>query len=211
MGPPGSGKGTQAKMLKDKLKLNHISTGDIFREAIRNKTEKGILAKTFIDKGELVPDEVTVGIVEDHLKENQNENGFIFDGFPRTKTQASALDKILERMGTEIKAVINLEVNEDVILKRLAGRRVCESCGKEYHLTYKPPKQEDTCDACKTGKLIQREDDKKETILNRLTVFSNQSLPVIKYYEDKGKLKIVAADGDIKEIRERVLSCIEKS
>lgn len=167
LGPPGAGKGTQAKMLVEKFGIPQISTGDMLRAAVAEGTELGKKAKEYMDKGQLVPDEVVIGIVEERLKKSDCEKGFILDGFPRTVPQAEALDKILEKMGKKIDYVINIVVPDVEILKRLTGRRTCKQCGAMYHVIYNPPKQEGVCDKC-GGELYQRDDDKEETIKNRL-------------------------------------------
>ena len=193
LGPPGAGKGTQAKFISEKYSIPHISTGDIFRKNIKEKTPLGINAKEYIDKGELVPDSITISIVEERIKEKDCKNGFLLDGFPRTVYQAEALDAVLEKMGSKIDYVINIASSEKEIIERLTGRRVCKVCGAGYHVTNIPPKKEGICDVC-GGKLIQRDDDKLETIKNRLRVYESQTRPLIDYYTNTKIL--VSVDGD---------------
>ncbi|NLY19149.1 MAG: adenylate kinase [Clostridiaceae bacterium] len=187
LGAPGAGKGTQAENLTCMLSIPHISTGDIFRENIRNGTKLGLEAKSYMDKGLLVPDELTVNIVKERLKKDDCKNGFLLDGFPRTISQAESLDAVLDSIGTKLDAVINLDVTDDVIVKRMAGRRICQNCGKSYHVVNHPPKVEGICDDC-GSKLILRDDDKEETVLKRLREYKEKTLPLIDYYEKKGIL-----------------------
>ena len=182
MGLPGAGKGTQASEIVKKYPIPHISTGDMFRKAIREETELGKKAKSFMDRGELVPDEVTVGIVKERLSEDDAKKGFLLDGFPRTIDQAEALNDIMSDLNREIEAVINIEVPEEELMNRLTGRRICEKCGTTYHLVFNPPKVEGVCDL-DGGKLYQREDDNPETVSNRLKVNIKQSKPILEYYD----------------------------
>jgi len=190
-GPPGAGKGTQAKLLSEYLKIPHISTGDILRNNVKENTDLGRKAKEYMDKGELVPDRLLIDMISDCLAKPQAKNGFILDGYPRTLAQAEALSKILKR----IDLAIYLETSKDIIVKRLSGRRVCKKCGRIYHLVNMPPKKDMVCDDCGEG-LYQRVDDKEETILNRLNVYLKQSTPVLDYYKKSGKLKTLSADSD---------------
>lgn len=199
LGPPGAGKGTQAKSIVDKYAIPHISTGDIFRKNIKEKTPLGIAAKEYIDKGCLVPDEVTVAIVEDRIKQADCIRGFLLDGFPRTVNQADALEKVLEKMGLKLDYVINIEVTSEALIERLSGRRVCLSCGASFHIKYNPPKREGICDIC-GGKLIQRDDDSENTVKNRLEVYSSQTAPLIEYYNEKGLLHSVDGEQDIDNV-----------
>ena len=194
LGPPGAGKGTQADVMAKKLFIPHISTGDIFRAAIKAGTEMGKLAESYISKGELVPDEVTLGIVRDRLKQSDCESGFILDGFPRTVAQADGLSALLEELGTALDKVINIDVNMDSLVERLTGRRVCKSCGASFHMLYNPPAKEGVCDEC-GGELYQRADDSEETIKNRLQVYTDTTAPLVDYYEAKGLLYTV--DGNL--------------
>ncbi len=196
MGAPGAGKGTQAQMLKEELKVPHISTGEIFRDNIKKGTELGKKAKEFMDRGDLVPDNVTIGLVENRIKEDDCSAGFILDGFPRTVKQAENLDRILEKSGDRIDCVLNIEIPDEKIVKRLSGRRVCKHCGKTYHMSYSPPEKDGLCDLCDDG-LIQRKDDRVETIRERLNNYHRQTKPLIGYYREMGILKEVDGQGSI--------------
>ena len=201
-GPPGAGKGTQASLLSEKYGAAHISTGDILREAVANKTEVGLEAKCYMDKGELVPDDVVIAIAKEKLASIGDE-GFILDGFPRTIAQAEALDVALSELGKPLHAVVNLQVDEDELIRRLSGRRVCPGCGEPYHVESKPSKAAGVCDSC-AGVLVHRADDQPEAIMNRLKVYHTQTAPVLGYYEGKGKLANIEAVGGIDEILGRV-------
>lgn len=194
-GLPGAGKGTQAERIIEKYEIPHISTGDMFRSAIKNETQLGLEAKSFMDKGELVPDEVTNGIVKERLQEEDTKNGFLLDGFPRTMDQADALDKIMTDLDRTIDAVINIDVNPEVLMSRLTGRIICRNCGATYHKVNHPPKVEGVCDKCGSTDLYQREDDKPETVENRIRINQEQSAPILEYYSKKGLLHTV--DGEI--------------
>ncbi|MBM7581868.1 adenylate kinase [Caldicoprobacter guelmensis] len=187
LGAPGVGKGTQATLLSKALSIPHISTGDMFRYHISNNTDLGMEAKQYIDKGMLVPDEITVGMVADRLKQQDCRNGFVLDGFPRTIQQAKFLDKILKDLNIQLDMVINITLDDREIIKRLSGRRICPQCSAVYHIEDKPPKNEGLCDNCGTG-LVQRGDDKEETIIKRLQVYHSQSEPILEYYKDKVKI-----------------------
>lgn len=199
LGPPGAGKGTQAKKISEALSIPQISTGDMLREAVRNGTELGRMAKTYMDQGGLVPDEVVVGIVRERLKAPDCDRGFILDGFPRTIPQAEALDRALPDLGKAITAVISLEVDEKELVERLGGRRTCTRCGAMYHVRFNPPKTEGICDKC-GAPLIQRDDDREETIRARLSHYRKSTAPLIDYYGRKGALRAVPATGDIDAI-----------
>jgi len=199
MGLPGAGKGTQAEKIVEKYHIPHISTGDMFRQAIKEGTELGLKAKSFMDKGELVPDEVTIGIVRERLSKDDCNNGFLLDGFPRTVAQAEALESILSEIGKKIDYVINIEVDTSILMERLTGRRICKSCGSTYHLVFNPPKVEGVCDRC-GGELYQRHDDTAETVQNRLEVNMKQSKPLIDYYSDKGYLRNINGVQDIQKV-----------
>lgn len=193
IGPPGAGKGTQAKNIADKYCIPHISTGDIFRKNIKEKTALGIKAKEYIDKGQLVPDDVTAGIVEERIKEQDCKDGFLLDGFPRTQNQAEMLDNILAGMKKKIDYVIDIEMNKEALTERIVGRRVCTKCGSSYHIKFNPPAVPGICDKC-GSKLTQRDDDKVETVKNRLKVYEDITAPLIHYYKRLGIL--FTADGD---------------
>ncbi|WP_167955462.1 adenylate kinase [Anaerosporobacter faecicola] len=194
LGAPGAGKGTQAKQIAEKYKIPHISTGDIFRANIKNGTELGKKAKTFMDQGLLVPDELVVDLVVDRVRQEDCTNGYVLDGFPRTIPQAEALDAALEAIGEKIDYAINVEVPDENIVRRMSGRRACVACGATYHLVHIPPKAEGICDKC--GKeLILRDDDKPETVEKRLNVYHEQTQPLINYYTDKKVL--VEVDGTV--------------
>ncbi|PTJ45619.1 adenylate kinase [Staphylococcus simulans] len=208
MGLPGAGKGTQASEIVKKFPIPHISTGDMFRKAIKDETELGKEAKSYMDHGELVPDEVTVGIVKERLSEDDAKKGFLLDGFPRTLEQAEALSKIMTELGRKIDAVINIEVPEEELMNRLTGRRVCEVCGTTYHLVFNPPKVDGVCDL-DGGKLYQREDDNPETVAKRLEVNVKQSKPILEYYDKEGVLKNVDGSKDIQEVTGSVIDILE--
>ncbi len=205
LGAPGAGKGTQAKLIVSKYSIPQISTGDMLREAVAKQTELGKKAKEYMDRGELVPDEVVIGIVKERLAQPDCEKGFILDGFPRTLKQAKVLDEILEDLGKKIDAVINVAVPEDEIVKRIVNRRTCKNCGAVYHLIYNPPKEPGKCDKC-GGELYQRDDDKEETVKERLRVYKAQTEPLIDYYSKKGLVYNVdgtkSIEGVFKEIEE---------
>ena len=208
MGLPGAGKGTQASEIVKKFPIPHISTGDMFRKAIKDKTDLGKKAESYMDRGELVPDEVTVGIVKERISEDDAKKGFLLDGFPRTIDQAEALNSIMQELDREIDAVINIEVPEEELMNRLTGRRICEKCGITYHLVFNPPKVEGVCDL-DGGKLYQREDDNPETVANRLEVNVKQSKPIITYYQDKGVLRNIDGSRDIDEVTKDVINILE--
>ncbi|WP_044340535.1 adenylate kinase [Rossellomorea aquimaris] len=199
MGLPGAGKGTQAEKIVEKYGIPHISTGDMFRAAIKGGTELGLKAKSFMDNGDLVPDEVTIGIVRERLSKEDCEKGFLLDGFPRTVAQAEALENILTDLGKKMNYVININVDKDILMERLTGRRICKECGATYHLVFNPPTEEDVCDRC-GGELYQRADDNEETVQNRLDVNIKQTQPLLAYYEDKGYLKNIDGQQDIHRV-----------
>jgi len=208
LGLPGVGKGTQAKKLEASLEIPHIATGDIFRKAIKNETPLGKKAKSFIDAGELVPDEVTIGIVEERLGESDCESGFILDGFPRTIAQAEALDKILAEQNRELDLAIYLQAEIDILVKRLAGRRVCVDCGATYHVKNDPPEVEGVCDKC-GGEVIQRSDDQEETVKKRIEVNKAKTAKLADYYQNKGILHEVQSTGGIDKVQQRLMNLIE--
>jgi adenylate kinase len=196
MGKPGAGKGTQAESIVRKLFIPHISTGDIFRSAIKAETEMGKLAQEYIEKGQLVPDEVTIGIVRDRLSQPDCKEGFLLDGFPRNVAQAEALDEMLKDFGTRLDGVIDIDVPDEKLVERLTGRRVCRSCGVSYHMLYNPPAQPDVCDKC-GGELYQRSDDTEETVKSRLAVYASKTAPLLEYYKEKGLLHVINGDQPI--------------
>ena len=206
MGLPGAGKGTQAEKIVAAYGIPHISTGDMFRAAMQQETELGLKAKSFMDKGELVPDEVTNGIVKERLQQADTEKGFLLDGFPRTQAQAEALDKILAELNRSIDAVINIEVNPDILMQRLTGRIICRNCGSTYHKTNNPPKVEGTCDRCGSHDFYQREDDKPETVENRIQINIEQSKPILNYYNAKGLLRNVDGESGIDNLFKTIQS-----
>ena len=199
LGAPGAGKGTQAKKIAEKYNIPHISTGDIFRANIKNGTELGQKAKTYMDKGELVPDELVVDLVVDRVAQDDAKAGYVLDGFPRTIPQAEALDAALAKIGEKMDYAINVEVPDENIINRMSGRRACVSCGGTYHIKYNPTKVEGVCDAC-GGQLILRDDDKPETVQNRLTVYHEQTQPLIDYYAKQGIMKEVDGTMDMEDV-----------
>lgn len=203
MGPPGAGKGTLATELKDTLKLPHISTGDMFREAIANKTELGNLASSYIKQGELVPDEVTIGLVKERLSKPDCDNGFLLDGFPRTKVQAEALEKLSKEINRTIDVVINLSCSQDELIERICGRRVCPQCGAPYHIKSHPSKVEGVCDVC-GAQLIQRPDDNIDSFKVRLKHYELDTKPLLDFYQEKGLLATFDANRGIKLILDDV-------
>lgn len=209
LGSPGSGKGTQACKIITKYNIPHISTGDIFRDNIKRQTEIGIEAKKFIDKGHLVPDELTLQIVEDRFDQPDCAAGFLLDGFPRTLVQAEALEKEMISTGKKLDAVVNLEVNDDTIIRRMAGRRVCSKCGATYNLMYNKPIVDETCDKC-GGSLYVRDDDKIETVTNRLKVYKTETQPLIDFYRDRGILITVNGELDAEVVFQNICEALEQ-
>lgn len=203
LGAPGAGKGTQAKKLIDKYGLPQISTGDLLRAAVAAGSPLGKEAKTYMDKGELVPDSVVLGMVEERLKQDDCKKGYILDGFPRNTAQAEALDKMLASLNMSLDAALSVDVPFEDLMKRLTGRRTCKSCGQMYNIHFKPPQKEGVCDKC-SGELFQRDDDKEETIKKRLDVYNAQTAPLIDYYRSKGILKTVSGTGSIDDIFKKV-------
>ena len=199
LGAPGAGKGTQAKMLADKYGIPHISTGDIFRANIKNETELGLEAKQYMDKGLLVPDELTVKILLDRVANDDCKNGYVLDGFPRTIPQAEVLDKAVSELNDKIDFAINVDVKDESIIKRMSGRRACLKCGATYHIEHIPPKTEGICDTC-GSELVLRDDDKPETVKKRLTVYHDQTQPLIDYYNKKNILREVDGSQDMKDV-----------
>lgn len=204
LGAPGAGKGTQAEVICKHLSIPAISTGNIIREALKSGTEMGQKAKSYMDAGKLVPDEIVIGIIKERLSKDDCHNGFILDGFPRTIPQAEALDK----MGVVIDKVITIEVADENIVQRMSGRRVCEKCGASYHLLYKQPKVEDVCDIC-AGTLVQRKDDHPDTVQERLKVYHNETEPLKAYYEKQGKLTVVEGQEEVADTTRLTLAALE--
>lgn len=207
LGAPGAGKGTQAIVLSKKMNIPHISTGDIFRANIKNGTELGKKAKEYIDRGALVPDEVTVGIVKDRLMQEDCENGFVLDGFPRTIPQAEYLDRVLKELNTSIDYVVDIHVPDEKIVERMSGRRVCSGCNATYHIKNNPTKVDGKCDMCNSA-TIQREDDREETVLKRLKTYHEQTEPLIDYYKEQGRLVTIEGSGGIERITEELLKSL---
>ena len=209
LGAPGAGKGTQAQMIADKYKVPHISTGDIFRANIKNGTELGMEAKKYMDQGLLVPDELTVKILLDRVAKEDCKDGYVLDGFPRTIPQAEVLDKALAERGESIDYAVDVDVPDENIVKRMSGRRACLSCGATFHLEHVPPKEEGICDRC--GKeLVLRDDDKEETVLNRLKVYHDQTQPLIQFYKDKGVMQAVDGTKSMQEVFDAIVAILEK-
>ena len=207
LGAPGAGKGTQAKKIAAKYDIPHISTGDIFRANIKNGTELGNKAKTYMDQGLLVPDELVVDLVVDRVQQDDCKNGYVLDGFPRTIPQAEALDNALKAIGDKVDFAIDVEVPDENIVRRMGGRRACVGCGATYHVVYNPTKEEGTCDTC-GGELIVRDDDKPETVLSRLEVYHNQTQPLIDYYKGQGILKSVDGTVDMKDVFKAIVEIL---
>jgi len=208
LGAPGGGKGTQAKKLVDKYGIPQISTGDILRAAVAKGTTLGKEAKSYMDKGELVPDSVVIGLVKERIAQDDCKKGYILDGFPRNTAQAETLDKVLAEMGSPLDTALLVDVDKDVLMKRLTGRRTCKNCQQMYNAFFSPPKKEGVCDKC-NGELFQRDDDKEETIKRRLDVYDAQTAPLINYYKERGILKTVKGIGSIDEIFKNVCTIFE--
>ena len=209
LGPPGAGKGTQAKSISNKYSIPHISTGDIFRKNISENTTLGIEAKTYMDKGQLVPDEVTINMVKDRLSQEDCEDGYLLDGFPRTVAQAKALDSFLESRNEELDTALAISVPNEFILERMTGRRVCPSCGASYHVKFNPPSDKKKCDLCGSD-VIQRKDDTEETVNERLEVYGRETKPLINYYSDNNKLAKVDGTKAIIEVFRGICRILEK-
>lgn len=207
MGLPGAGKGTQAERIVEHFNIPHISTGDMFRAAVKEQTAMGLEAKSYMDKGLLVPDHVVIGIVKERLGKDDCINGFLLDGFPRTVAQAEALDQTLQEMGRRIDHVINIEVDRELLLARLTGRRICRDCGATYHVMFNPPKVEGQCDKC-GGELYQRDDDNEQTVATRLDVNIQQSVPLLTYYGDKGLLRNINGQQEIDTVFDEIANLL---
>ncbi len=210
VGAPGAGKGTQAKFIAQHYDIPPISTGDIFRANIVQQTDLGKKARNYMDAGDLVPDEITIGIVRDRIAQPDTANGFLLDGFPRTEAQAEALSTILDELGTPLDAVLELQIEDDEVVRRLSGRRTCRSCGHVWHVEFDPPSEERVCDEC-GGKLFQRDDDLPETIRRRLEVYANQTAPLVGFYSDLGLLRSITAQGNVDDITKRAIEALEQS
>ncbi|WP_369248587.1 adenylate kinase [Streptomyces sp. R41] len=210
VGPPGAGKGTQAAFLAKNLSIPHISTGDLFRANISQQTELGKLAKSYMDKGELVPDEVTIAMAKDRMEQPDAENGFLLDGFPRNVSQAEALDEMLQAEAMKLDAVLDLEVPEDEVVRRIAGRRICRNDSSHvFHVAYKAPKKDGVCDVC-GGELYQRDDDSEETVRTRLEVYHTQTEPIIDYYKAQGLVVTISALGKVEEVTGRAMEALSR-
>ena len=208
LGPPGAGKGTQAEYIVKRYNIPHISTGDIFRENIKNNTELGKKAKSYMDKGLLVPDDLVIALVEDRLNKDDAKEGFLLDGFPRTVAQAVSLDSILDKNDDKLTKVINISVDPEILIERAVGRRVCKTCGMTYHVKFNPPKEEGVCDKDGT-KLIQRDDDTEETVKTRISVYFDQTAPLIDYYRAQNLLVDIDGAKDIDKVFEDIVSGLE--
>lgn len=209
MGRPGAGKGTQALNIKEYFNIPHISTGDMFRAAMKEGTELGLLAKSFMEQGKLVPDEVTIGIVKERLQKEDCNAGFLLDGFPRTVSQAEALDEFMAEQGIKLDAVLDVNVDASILIRRIIGRRLCKTCGATYHIEFNKPKTEGICDHCGTA-LYQRADDTIETAGSRLEVYDNQTAPLLAYYENQSLLKTVNGDQSFEQVFEDIKKVLEK-
>ncbi|WP_131768517.1 adenylate kinase [Candidatus Protofrankia californiensis] len=207
VGPPGAGKGTQAAFIAQARSIPKISTGDIFRANVREGTELGVLAKQYMDAGDLVPDEVTIGMVRNRLAEDDAAKGFLLDGFPRNVPQAEVLGQLLEEMGTRLDVVLELVVDDDEVVRRLSGRRTCRNCGHIWHMDFDPPAVEGICDRC-NGELFQRDDDRSETVRHRLEVYAEQTSPLVAYYAAKGLLIGIDATGPVDNVTDRALDAL---
>ena len=205
LGPPGAGKGTQAEGIKKEFNIPHISTGDIFRENIKNNTELGKKAQEYMNKGLLVPDELVVDLVKDRLSKEDCKEGFLLDGFPRTMEQAEALDNVLSKMNKELDKAVNIHVDEEILVERIVGRRICRDCKATYHVKFNPPKVEGVCDKC-GGELYQRDDDKEETVEKRIKVYNEQTQPLIDYYSSKDLLLNINGEQEIQKVLEDIIN-----
>lgn len=209
LGPPGAGKGTQAESIKEEYKLVHISTGDIFRKNMKEQTPLGKKAKEYVDQGQLVPDEITIAMVEDRLNESDVKEGFLLDGFPRSVNQAEALDKILDKLGSKIDKVINIKVDKSILVDRAVGRRICRDCGATYHVEYNPTSKDGVCDKC-NGETYQRADDTAETVNNRIDVYEKETLPLVEYYTNKNVLVTIDGVQEISKVFQDIKDALGK-
>jgi adenylate kinase len=209
LGPPGAGKGTQAKFIQRQYEICQISTGEILRKAVEEQSPLGKKASQYLDRGKLVPDKVMVNLVTERLRRDDCKSGFILDGFPRTVVQADSLEETIKRMGLELDAVLYFRVPQEVVIQRLAGRRTCRQCGTLFHAAFNPPRQPNSCDRC-GGELYQREDDREETVAARLRVYETRTAPLIDYYRKKGLVTEIDGEGEVEVIRNRVLAALKK-
>jgi adenylate kinase len=207
LGPPGAGKGTQAEHIADHYGIPNISTGDIFRANVAERTSLGEIAKSYMDEGDLVPDDLTIAMVRDRLS-HDTDAGFLLDGFPRTVPQAEAFSQMLDDLDEPLDAVLKLQVDDDEVVRRLSGRRICRSCGRTFHVELDPPNAEGVCDAC-GGELYQRDDDKPETVRRRLQVYHEQTRPLVEFYEARGLLRIVAGTGVVSDVTARAIKALD--
>ncbi len=210
VGPPGAGKGTQASHIAKHFSIPQISTGDIFRANVTQRTELGLEAKKYMDAGDLVPDEVTIAMVKDRLAEDDAQEGFLLDGFPRTVRQAEALDEILAELSVNLDAVLELSVDEDEVVRRLSGRRTCHGCGRNWHVEFDKPSEKGVCDAC-GSELFRRDDDAPETVRHRLEVYAEQTAPLVEHYDESGLLRRIEAIGTVDEVTERAIGALESA
>ena len=208
LGAPGAGKGTQAKLIEEHYKIPQVSTGDMLRAAVKEQTPLGIQAKACMDKGDLVPDEVVIGIVEERIQKDDCANGFILDGFPRTEAQAEAITETLKSLQLDLTCVLNIDVDHEEVIQRLAGRRTCRACGAMFHVQFDPPKVEGVCDKCE-GELYQRDDDNPSTVRARLETYTKQTAPLIDYYTKSGFVRTVQGKGTISDIFEKIKSVLQ--
>ncbi|OQY98438.1 MAG: adenylate kinase [Candidatus Brocadia sp. UTAMX2] len=210
LGPPGAGKGTQAEILSKEKKLQHISSGNLLRDAVENGTETGLKAKQYIEKGQLVPDQIVVDIIRDRILDKDCRNGFLLDGFPRTLAQAKALDEMLKKLGNKLDVVFYFVVSKESIVLRLSGRRICSACGANYHTKFVPSVKDGICDKC-GGKLYQRADDKLETVQERIRIYHEQTEDLIEYYKKNGILKEIESETDIETITQKIFNVIKNA
>jgi len=208
LGPPGAGKGTQAKRIEEQYNIPQISTGDIIRLAIQSKSEWGKKAEEYVRSGELVPDEVVIGIIRERLTQDTYRNGFMLDGFPRNLEQAEALNQLLKEIGIQLNLVLQFDVDRDEVIERLSARRICEKCQTPYNMVSKPPKNDEICDICQ-GRVVQRPDDRPEVIMNRLNTYEQQTKPLIDYYRSQGILKVIISKGSIDDVFQQVQKVLE--
>lgn len=208
LGPPGAGKGTQAKILEEKFGLKQLSTGDMLRQAIAKGTEVGLQAKAIMDRGDLVSDDVIIGIVSDRMDQPDIKNGVVFDGFPRTTAQAEALDKMLKGRNAKLEAVIEIKVDDEALVQRISGRYTCKSCGKGYHDQFEKPKQAGICDNCGGTEFVRRPDDNAKTVRDRLQVYNRQTAPLVTYYQDKGNLHVIDGMAEIGAVTARMAAVL---